>query len=76
VEDNYSGTGLSLLKSCCFSLVYGIGIQIGLETKNKHVEDATETVQVTEEVDEEQQIEDEVLPCPLAKILLFILTIS
>ncbi|CCO34190.1 hypothetical protein BN14_08283 [Rhizoctonia solani AG-1 IB] len=33
--------------------------EIGLETKNKHVEDATETVQVTEEVDEEQQIEDE-----------------
>ncbi|CAE6427137.1 unnamed protein product [Rhizoctonia solani] len=33
--------------------------EIGLETKNKHVEDATETVEVTEEVDEEQQIEDE-----------------
>ncbi|KAJ1301387.1 hypothetical protein OPQ81_008649 [Rhizoctonia solani] len=33
--------------------------EIGLETKNKPVEDATETVEITEEVDEEQQIEDE-----------------
>ncbi|CAE6378114.1 unnamed protein product [Rhizoctonia solani] len=33
--------------------------EIGLETKNKLVEDATETVEITEEVDEEQQIEDE-----------------
>ncbi|KAF8711966.1 hypothetical protein RHS03_01346, partial [Rhizoctonia solani] len=33
--------------------------EIGLETKNKPVEDATETVEISEEVDEEQQIEDE-----------------
>ncbi|KAF8601772.1 FtsJ-domain-containing protein [Ceratobasidium sp. AG-I] len=33
--------------------------EIGLETKNKVVEDATETVEITEEVDEDQQIEDE-----------------
>ncbi|KAG8730533.1 AdoMet-dependent rRNA methyltransferase spb1, partial [Ceratobasidium sp. 423] len=33
--------------------------EIGLETKNKPIEDATETVEITEEVDEEQQIEDE-----------------
>ncbi|CAE6437970.1 unnamed protein product [Rhizoctonia solani] len=34
-------------------------LKIGLETKNKPVDDATETVEITEEVDEDQQIEDE-----------------
>ncbi|QRW05949.1 AdoMet-dependent rRNA methyltransferase SPB1 [Ceratobasidium sp. AG-Ba] len=33
--------------------------EIGLEVKDKQIEDATETVEITEEVDEEQQIEDE-----------------
>ncbi|CAE6437170.1 unnamed protein product, partial [Rhizoctonia solani] len=33
--------------------------EIGLETKNKPVEDVTETIEITEEVDEEQQIEGE-----------------
>ncbi|CAE6473359.1 unnamed protein product [Rhizoctonia solani] len=33
--------------------------EVSLETKNKLVEDATETVEITGEVDEEQQIEDE-----------------
>jgi hypothetical protein len=37
-------------------------LQIGLETKNKPVEDATEMVEVTEDIDEDQQIEDEVRP--------------
>ncbi|KAG9125010.1 AdoMet-dependent rRNA methyltransferase spb1 [Ceratobasidium sp. 392] len=33
--------------------------ELGLEAKEKPIEDATETVEITEEVDEEQQIEDE-----------------
>ncbi|KAG8717211.1 AdoMet-dependent rRNA methyltransferase spb1 [Ceratobasidium sp. 395] len=33
--------------------------ELGLETKQKPVEDTTETVEITEEVDEEAQIEDE-----------------
>ncbi|TDL28368.1 FtsJ-domain-containing protein [Rickenella mellea] len=33
--------------------------EIGLEMKAKHTEDATEVVEITEEVDEEQQIQDE-----------------
>ncbi|KAF7307013.1 AdoMet-dependent rRNA methyltransferase SPB1 [Mycena indigotica] len=33
--------------------------ELGIDNKSKHVEDATETVEVVEEVDEEQQIEEE-----------------
>jgi len=34
--------------------------QIGLDMKEKDVEDLVETVEVTDEIDEEQQIRDEV----------------
>jgi AdoMet-dependent rRNA methyltransferase SPB1 len=36
-------------------------MQIGLDVKTKHADELTETVEITEEVDEEQQIQDEVL---------------
>jgi AdoMet-dependent rRNA methyltransferase SPB1 len=35
-------------------------MQIGLDVKTKHAEELTETVEITEEVDEEQQIQEEV----------------
>lgn len=34
--------------------------ELGLDVSTKNVEEATETVEITEEVDEEQQIQDEV----------------
>ena len=35
-------------------------LQLGLDVKSKDTEDATEVVQVTEDVDEEQEISEEV----------------
>ena len=37
-------------------------LQLGIDVKSKDTEDLTETVEITEEVDEEQQISDEVCP--------------
>lgn len=36
--------------------------QLGLEVKTKHAEELTETVEVVEEVDDEEQIQNEVRP--------------
>lgn len=47
--------------------------QIGLDVKTKLVEDMTEVVEITEEVDEEKEIEDEVLLFHLKKYQILIL---
>lgn len=47
--------------------------QVGLDVKTKLVEDMTEVVEITEEVDEEKEIEDEVLLLHLKKYQILIL---
>ena len=45
---------------CRLLVLISRALQIGLDSSSKTVEDATEVVEVIEEVDEEQQISDEV----------------
>jgi len=56
-----AGRGKSALKRRCpaYALLT-VPPQLGLDVKNKPTEELTETVEVVEEVDEEQQIQDEV----------------
>jgi hypothetical protein len=44
-----------------------IELQLGLDSKNKAVDDLADVVEVTEEVDEDQLIENEVSLWPLAQ---------